>query len=72
MKCPHISDARTVCQRLEARGAIVLVFDRATVYGVSYGETKRECAQMGRLLDAIGVALQNGELEAWWLEGEDA
>jgi len=71
MKRPRIYDARTVCQKLGGRGAIVLVFDRATAYGVFYGETKREGAQMERLLDAIVVALQNGELEAWWPEGEN-
>lgn len=59
MKNPTITMAREAARLTGARGAIVLVFGGERGYaGASYGETKRECAALGKLLDAIGDGLE--------------
>ena len=47
MKKPTINQVRPLCEALNARGVIVLAFSEDNIAGASYGETKRECAQVG-------------------------
>jgi hypothetical protein len=63
---PTIRDAKAICDRLKARGVIVLVFSADNVRGASYGDTKAECTQMGYALDQIIDALVQGKIEWCW------
>ena len=67
MRPPSIADAAALTRKLDARGVIVLVFDRGrgAWAGASYGQTRPECRDLGLLLDAIGDRLDRGELRAW-------
>ena len=65
MNKPKIKDARQVCEALRARGVIVLAFDRDQVNLASYGETKAECGDLGRLADKIFDMIVSGRLEVW-------
>lgn len=49
---------------------IVLAFSKDNVAGASYGETKKECGQLGKTLDGIMIAIQRGGIPVWldWLE----
>jgi hypothetical protein len=62
---PTIADAKRIAERVRARGVIVLAFDEDAFCGASYGETKHECRQIGRLLDRIVRQIESEELEVW-------
>lgn len=60
-----ITLARKACEAAGARQAVLVLFDGAgNLAVVSYGETKRECAAVRPLCDAIADALEAGELPA--------
>ena len=62
---PSISIARKACEAAGARQAVLVLFDRSgSMAVVSYGETKKECAAVRPLCDAIADALEAGELPA--------
>ena len=65
MKQPTISQARAICDAVKARGVIVLAFSEGNVAGASYGETKRECGQLGYTLDVIMESVLNGYIPVW-------
>jgi len=65
MKSPTIGDARAICERLGARAVIVIALTRDDLAGVSYGQTKRECGQVGHALDRICKAIEDGRLKVW-------
>jgi hypothetical protein len=50
---------------LQARGIIVLAFDKDRSACASYGVTKDECRQMARLLDEIADQIDAGKLVPW-------
>ena len=54
---PSVRDARELCNRLGARGVIVLAFDGTAYAAASYGQTKAECAAYGKTLDEIADAI---------------
>lgn len=60
-----IGDARKICEKVGARGVIVLSFSAAAFSAASYGQTKAECRQVGKLLDRIVSMLASGDLKAW-------
>lgn len=63
MKRIPISRVRELTEAAGGRGTIVLSFDGAGAYsGTSYGETRAECAELGKLLDAIADRLNAGTL----------
>lgn len=65
MKRPTITHAKRICQELGARGVIVLVFDVDDFQGVSYGETRLECSQLGQTLDVIVNEISDGVIQVW-------
>jgi len=65
MEPPTIDDARKLGRKLGARGVIVLCFDTDRIAGVSYGRTKADCKNMGRLLDALATPIEDGEIKVW-------
>lgn len=65
MKAPTISEAKRICERIGARGVIVLAFDEERFTGASYGETKHECRQVGRLMDRILREIEEERIEVW-------
>ncbi len=65
MKRPTITQAKQICQSAGARGCIILVFDADDFQGVSYGETRGECAQLGKTLDAICEEIGAGRIGVW-------
>ena len=54
-----------MCESLNARAVIVLAFSQDGIAGASYGETKRECQQVGYTLDKIVEALEGGLIPVW-------
>lgn len=50
---------------LQARGVILLAFDKERSACASYGVTKDECRQMARLLDEIADQIDDGKLKVW-------
>lgn len=61
-----VGDAQALCRATRGRGTIVLVFfGNRLVHGASYGETKRECADLGKVLDRIADDVQTGVMEVW-------
>ena len=50
---------------LQARGVILLAFDKERSACASYGVTKAECKQMARLLDEIADQIDAGKLVPW-------
>jgi hypothetical protein len=65
MKRPTVHQAHAICESVKARGVIVLAFSKDNVIGVSYGETKLECKQIGHTTDRIVEAIEAGELPVW-------
>ena len=55
---PTVRDARELCNRLGARGVIVLAFEGTSYAGASYGMSRAECASYGKTMDAIGKAIE--------------
>lgn len=54
MKAIPIAKVRALSEAAGGRGAILLVFDGEGNYsGASYGDTRPECKELGRLLDEI-------------------
>ena len=60
-----IKDAEALCAKLKARGVIVLVFHENDFEGASYGETKRECGRLARVLEQISKMIERGKLDFW-------
>jgi hypothetical protein len=50
-----ISDAKSIAKKYEARGAIIILFDKEEGYDItaSYGATREECRALGKTLDYI-------------------
>lgn len=65
MKRPTITQAKKICEELRARGVIVLAFDEDDFQGVSYGETRAECSQLGQTMDAICDEISAGRIGVW-------
>jgi len=63
MTAPTVGIARQVGVRASGRGSIVLVVGHdGRIAGASWGETAADCRGMGRLLDHIVEALEDGIL----------
>jgi len=59
----RIKDAKALCGSLGSRSVIVIAFDAdGTFESASYGETKAECFQTGKVLDRICDKLTSGEI----------
>ena len=58
-------DCRALTLKFKARGVVVLLFDAETISGASYGMTKRECREMGDLLDRLVGLLETGSVAVW-------
>lgn len=70
MKRIPITTARKASEAAGARGVIILAFDETGRYSaVSYGETVRECGELGRVLDSIADGLERGTLRTPVLGG---
>jgi hypothetical protein len=54
-----------MCDSLNARAVIVLAFSEDGIAGASYGETKRECGQIGYTMDRIIEAIENEQIPVW-------
>ena len=54
--------ARQVCAQINARAVIVIALNGETVAGASYGQTKEECAEAGRILDQIIERIEQEEI----------
>ncbi|HWQ54850.1 MAG TPA: hypothetical protein VN442_14280 [Bryobacteraceae bacterium] len=65
MNRPTITQARRICEALKARGVIILAFTEDNFAGASYGETKGECGQLGRVLDKIASLMGSGFVRVW-------
>ena len=50
---------------MNARAVIVLAFSEDGIAGASYGETKRECGQIGYTMDRIIEAIENEQIPVW-------
>lgn len=60
---PQIRHAQRACEAAKARQTIVVWFDEYGQFAVaSYGETKAECAAVKTLCNAIGDAIDEGDL----------
>jgi hypothetical protein len=46
-----IRNARALCKTLEARGILVIAVHGDRLSAASYGQTKKDCAEMGKHLD---------------------
>lgn len=63
MKRKLLRVAEEACQQLEARQVVLVVFFESERFAVvSYGDTKRECAAVRPLCDAIADAIATGAL----------
>jgi hypothetical protein len=64
---PSIADAKQLAYALRRKGVIVLAFDGPAggVAGASYGMTRPDCDRMGRILDRIIAAVEDGTIEVW-------
>jgi hypothetical protein len=65
MKRPTVRQTHAICDSLNARAVIILAFSEDGIAGASYGETKRECQQVGYTLDNIVEALEGGLIPVW-------
>ena len=65
MQRPTVRQTRAICGSLNARAVIVLAFSQDGIMGASYGETKRECQQIGYTMDRIVEAIEDGQLPVW-------
>lgn len=65
MRNPTIDEARTLCERIGAKGVIILAFTKARFVSVSYGTTTAHCRSMGKLNDKIAEMIEAGDLAAW-------
>jgi hypothetical protein len=52
-KTKAVGHARWLARQYEAEGVVVLVLDRGTVSGASYGDTKAKCRELGTFLDKL-------------------
>lgn len=63
MKRVRITDAKRICESVDAKQVIVLAFDADGRFAAaSYGDTRAECARVAVTLDAIADRLQDGRL----------
>lgn len=66
MKRPTVYQTRAICDSLKARAVIVLAFSEdGAIAGASYGETTRECGQIGYTMDRIIDAIEDGHIPVW-------
>ncbi len=65
MKRLSITEARQICEKLGARGVIVLSFSEDNIAGTSYGATRAECSDLGRTLDAIVDEISSERIGVW-------
>lgn len=77
-----IADARRLCESclidnhgtgIRPRGVIILAFARPgqPYAAASYGATKRECRELGEVLDDIVGKIRDGEIPIWHSGEED-
>ena len=64
-RVPVVADARQLCQKLRVRGVIVIALTDDDVSGASYGETRSECAKVGKTLDRIVNGIIDGSIPVW-------
>ena len=63
MKPPQISDAKKLAYDYRARAVIVLAFGNGQYAGASYGMTRADCRDYGKVLDDICEEISEGLIE---------
>lgn len=63
MKPPQIHDAKKLAYDYRARAVIVLAFGSGQFAGASYGMTRADCREYGKILDEICDELAEGIIE---------
>lgn len=69
MKRATVSQAKALCEALNARAVIILALDKDNIAGASYGQTKAECRETGYTLDQIIDMIDDGRILVWDASG---
>jgi len=57
---PNVRVVRELCKARELDGAVVISFRRGVFTVASYGSTKRQCAELAKLVDFITEQIELG------------
>lgn len=69
MKRLSITEARQICEKLGARGVIVIAFSEDDMAGTSYGATREECADLAETLEVIAEKIEQEQILVWSVKG---
>ena len=68
---PTVRDARASCKKRNLDGVLIIGFADGNIGAASYGSTKAQCAQLGKLLDHVVEQVERGEVNLSTFEARE-